>query len=287
MSDTKSPIFLSPNNDKEMEEAGAKARQSFRIFWREIAWERRRIIPGLDVTAFKASFSDPPEMRAKNPDGLEVEHMWLSDVDFDGKVISGTLLNEPNSLQSIHEGDRVRLGGKQLCDWLYVIQGQAYGGFTIDVLRSRMSPKERRAHDQAWGIEFGQAGTVQLVPEGYLSDEAPKKKGLFSFLGKPATKPQDLASVMAKEHPMSINMRDSLIQTFKDHPNFLHETNDNGETFLHQLALAGSFDGVDVCLNMGADPKCLSKNGMTPYALAKVLGWTKILERFHQAGVEK
>lgn len=44
-----SKVFLSEANDPEMQRAYESARASFRYFWREIAWERRRIVPALDL----------------------------------------------------------------------------------------------------------------------------------------------------------------------------------------------------------------------------------------------
>src|SRR5688572_859453 len=132
MVNPESPVIFSPGEDPEMEQAGVKARQTFRYLWREIAWERRRIVPGLDATIVKAAFSDPPEVRAKNPEGLEVEFMWMTDIDFDGRQVTGTLVNSPMSLQSFSEGDQVKISGKQICDWMYVYTGETYGGFTID-----------------------------------------------------------------------------------------------------------------------------------------------------------
>lgn len=149
MAESPSPIFKSPGDDTEMEQVAAKARQTFKYFWREMAWEHRRIIPGLDLAVVKASFSDPPEIRERNPGGLDVEHMWLSEVEFDGRQIRGTLINSPHSLKSFHDGDRVTIAGKQLCDWMYVIAGYVYGGFTVDLMRSRMSKGERSQHDNA------------------------------------------------------------------------------------------------------------------------------------------
>jgi uncharacterized protein YegJ (DUF2314 family) len=283
MTDSDSPVFMSPGDDPDMEQAAAKARKTFRYFWREMAWEQRRIVPALDLAAVKGSFSDSPEIRAQNPDALEVEHMWLLEVDFDGRRISGTLINSPHSLQSYEEGDRVTIGGKQVCDWMYVIRGEVYGGFTVDVLRSRMGKQERKQHDEAWGFDFGDVGIVNLVPPEYVGQAAAKKKSLFGFGGAKAA-PQDYAAVAAREHPMSVNMRESFEQTLTEKPDLLHETDDRGYTFLHQLALAGSLDGVDVCLKHGADPKKAASNGMTPFALAKSLGWKRVMARLEQAG---
>lgn len=283
MANSESPVYKSPGDDPEMEQAAARARQTFRFFWREMAWERRRIIPGLELAAVKGSFADPPEVRAQNPGGLEVEHMWLMGVDFDGRRIHGTLINAPLSLKTFHEGDEVSISGKQLCDWMYVVQGKVYGGFTVDLLRSRMSSRERKQHDQAWGFDFGEVGIVNLVPSDWIGDAPPKKKGLFSRAGSKETQ-QDYAKVAAAEHPMSVNMRDSFEETLRNNPGLIQEADDHGFTFLHQLALAGSWDGVDVCLKHGADPNQAAPNGMTPYALAKSLGWKKVMMRLQEAG---
>jgi len=280
MPDSESPIFQSPSEDAEMEQAAAKARQTFRFFWRELAWEQRRIVPGLELAAVKGSFSDPPEIQAQNPGGLEVEHMWLLEVDFDGRQLEGTLINSPHSLKSFQEGDRVTLAGKQIFDWMHVIAGNVYGGFTVDLLRSRMGKRERKQHDQAWGFDFGDVGVVDLVPPEYIGEALVKRK---SFFGSSKATPQDYSVVAATEHPMSINMRDSFDQTLTENPGLVHQPDDRGYTFLHQLSLAGSWDGVDVCLKHGADPNKSAPNGMTPIALAKCLGWTKVMARLQQA----
>jgi len=284
MKNSETPIFQSPGDDPEMDQAASKARQTFRFFWREMAWEQRRIVPALELAAVKASFSDPPEIRAQNPGGLEAEHMWLLEVDFDGRRLHGTLINSPHSLRSFSEGDRVKIAGKQISDWMYVIAGEVYGGFTVDLIRSRMGKGERKQHDQAWGFDFGDVGVVNLVPPEYIGEAPAKKKGLLSRFGGSKSTPQDYAVVAATEHPMSANMRESLEQTLTENPDFVHEADDRGYNFLHQLSLAGSLDGVDVCLKHGADPNKRAPNGMTPFALAKCLGWKRVMARLQQAG---
>jgi uncharacterized protein YegJ (DUF2314 family) len=283
MSDS-SKVFWVPGDDPDMEQAAQMARHTFRYFYRELSWENRRIVPGLELAAVKIAFEDPPEMRSHADDELEREYMWVMEIEFDGKLIHGTLQNDPHSLKSFKAGDRVRVPGKQMFDWMYVQLGEVCGGFTIDKMRSRMGKSERKSHDKAWGLDFGPPGFVKLVPAGYLGEETPKKKGLFSFLGSETSQQQDYKRVAELEHPMSINMRSSLEETLKSHPEFLEQTNNLGMNMLHQLALAGSYDGVDVCLNCGFDPKSVTPNGMTPYTLAKSLGWQRVMTRIQQAG---
>src|SRR5205823_7956181 len=82
-----SPVFMSDDSDPEMQRAYEKARATFRYFWREVAWERRRIVPALNLACVKAPFSDGAKP-TRGRDTPEVEHMWLSDVDFDGEFVS-------------------------------------------------------------------------------------------------------------------------------------------------------------------------------------------------------
>src|SRR5215475_5658454 len=53
-----SQVFMFDDGNPEMQRAYESARATFRYFWREVAWERRRIIPGLDLACVKAPFSD-------------------------------------------------------------------------------------------------------------------------------------------------------------------------------------------------------------------------------------
>jgi uncharacterized protein YegJ (DUF2314 family) len=103
-----SPLFIFDNNDPEMQRAYENARASFRYFWRELSWERRRIVPGLDLASVKAPFSDSGK-GSHTGDTPEMEHMWLSEVDFDGQFVSGVLLNAPNWLKTVKQGDHARI----------------------------------------------------------------------------------------------------------------------------------------------------------------------------------
>src|SRR4051794_21997877 len=117
-----SKVFLHDAADPDMQRARDAARRTFRYFWRELAWERRRIIPGLNVACVKAPFSDGD----RSPPGRDrpaVEEMWISDVDFDGRAVTGKLVNHPNWLTSIREGDAVRLPLDRISDWMYVLVG--------------------------------------------------------------------------------------------------------------------------------------------------------------------
>ncbi|HEX2675852.1 MAG TPA: DUF2314 domain-containing protein, partial [Polyangiales bacterium] len=154
-----SEVFYASATDPAMAAASAAARATFKYFWRELTWEYRRIVPALPLAAVKMAFRD----EGGHPD--EVEHMWLDTVMFDGDVITATLVNRPNKLRSVKQGDVVTLTLETLEDWMYVLEDKVYGGATIQAMRKRMPAAERRAHDSAWGFDFGEPESVRLVPD--------------------------------------------------------------------------------------------------------------------------
>jgi uncharacterized protein YegJ (DUF2314 family) len=257
-----SRVFLSDNSDPEMQRAYEKARATFRYFWREVAWERRRIVPALDLASVKAPFSDG-ERGTRTGDAPDVEHMWLSEVDFDGRVVSGVLLNAPNWLKTVSEGDPVRVPLGEISDWMYAVSGEVFGAFTVNLLRSRMGRRERQEHDAAWGLDFGDPTKTRVAPEPN------KGRGfLKNWFGKRQADPD--------EHPMSEAMAPSLKGEIAKDPSLVSAKDERGWTFLHQQALAGSTASVKVLLEAGADPNAVTEDGMTPLQLARSLGWDKV-----------
>lgn len=241
------------------------ARQTFRYFWREVAWERRRIIPALNLACVKAPFSDDTS-GTDDTENPRVEHMWISEVDFDGLTVTGTLLNAPNRLTSISEGDFVGIALEDISDWMYVIDGEVFGAHTVNLMRARMGHQERQSHDGAWGLNFGDPSKIRLIPE-------PKKQGgiLQSWFGKAA------APDLTAEHPMSINMAASLKEQLAKDPSLLNSADEYGWTLLHQEALAGSAPTVKVLLDAGANRNAKNNLGMTPLQLAQSLRWDAVV----------
>lgn len=262
MTKDESPVRAPSPDSPAMEHAMANARVSFKYLWRELTWEYRRIVPALDLAAVKLAFLDPggaPE---------EVEHMWLSQLGFDGDVIVGTLLNAPHRLRSVKQGDEVAFGLAQLEDWLYAMNGQVYGGYTMQVIRAAMSASERQAHDEAWGFTFADPARVELVP-----DWREKKPSLLGrvFGGKPSLVDPD------QEHPMSQNMAAKFGEAIDANPHaFLRDSDESGITTLHSLALGGSTACVKVLLQKGANPHARTVSGRTARDLAEALGWSEV-----------
>jgi uncharacterized protein YegJ (DUF2314 family) len=258
-----SKVFMFDNSDPEMQRAYENARANFRYFWRECYWEGRRIIPGLDLACVKAPFSDGENAKQK-PDGPAVEQMWIGEVDFDGQLVSGSLINSPNWLKTIKAGDRAQFKLNEITDWMYGISGEVFGAYTVNLMRSRMGKRERAEHDAAWGLDFGDPTKIRVVPGA-------KQTGGFlkNWFGG--------GKAQSEEHPMSENMAPSLKQQIADSPSMVTLKDDRGWTFLHQLSLAGSTAGVKILLDAGSDRNALTDNGMTALALAKTLNWDRIV----------
>lgn len=271
-------VYLTSDDDAEMQAAVEKARSTFRYFWREQSWEYRRIVPGLDMACVKAAFQDPPESaKRKGADG--VEHMWLAEIRCNGKDVTGRLLNSPNWLTSISEGDEAVIPLKGISDWMYVIQGRAYGGYTINLLRSRMSKRERAEHDGAWGLDFGDPNEIKVIPDDWSGE---KPKGFIGRLFGGRPKPVD----PDQEHPMAVNMGDSLKTFLKTDPQNASSADDEGFTMLHQLVMAGTTVGVKTLLEHGADPNVKTNNGMSALGLARALGWRSVFDLLKQHGAK-
>ena len=274
-----SEVFLSKSDDPEMEAAGRQARQTFRFFWREMTWERQRIIPALGMAAVKIRFEDPPEAR-ENADGPSVENMWVSDVEYDGREIRGTLLNQPNWLTSVSEGDAVVAAPNRIVDWMYTLGERAYGGFTVQLLRSRMSPGERSQHDNAWGLDFGDPTNVLVVPPDYLGHEEQSSGGFLGLFKKNSPPPpQSWGEVAATEHPMAVNCAEMFRTEMAANPETVMAADEEGVTPLHRFALGGSELICDILLDSGADPSVKTAAGRTPAQLAKAIGWKKLSEK--------
>jgi ankyrin repeat protein len=76
---------------------------------------------------------------------------------------------------------------------------------------------------------------------------------------------------------MSEAMAPSFKEQLVEDPSLANTRDDNGWTFLHHQALAGSLATVNVLLECGADVTAKTNHGMSAIQLAKSLGWDKVI----------
>ncbi len=265
-------VFMFDGEDPQMRQAYENAQLSFKYFWRELSWERQRIIPGLELAAIKMPFTDGPRTDG-NP---AYEQMWCDDVNFDGETLSGKLLNAPNWLQSVKAGDSVRVPFAHLTDWMMAASGAAYGGFTVNLMRATMSAGERRAHDQAWGLDFGDPNHVRTE----INRNAQKKPGLLGrlFGAKPAAETPNAAGDEFRDHPMCTNMLGKIEEQLSGDPSVATFVDEEGWTLLQRQALAGNLGVVQLLVKYGADPGAKTPAGHNAAALARRIGWGPVAD---------
>jgi len=242
-------IFFAKSDSPKMIEAFTNAQNTFKYFWRELYWEYHRIVPALNVACVKVAFSQVIDQGSEPT----VEHMWINNILFDGSAIKGTLINTPNELTNIENGDEVTIPLNQISDWLFSTREKTYGGFTIQAMRSEMNNKERKEHDKAWGLNFGDYNDILLV---YEQKEHPEN---------------------LIEHPMSKNSRENLADFIKRHPGEITATDEAGCTLLHRETIAGNLTSVEFLLLSGADKTQKTNQGKTALDFARQLKWEHII----------
>ncbi|MGC3991527.1 MAG: DUF2314 domain-containing protein [Chthoniobacteraceae bacterium] len=83
-----------------------------------------------------------------NKGGTDREHIWVSNLSYDGKLLHGTIGDDPVNIPHLKLGDPVSFPPDELSDWMYLEDGKIVGGYTIRVLRKRMSPQDATDFDQ-------------------------------------------------------------------------------------------------------------------------------------------
>ncbi|EDY19902.1 conserved hypothetical protein [Chthoniobacter flavus Ellin428] len=271
------PVYMFDGAEPAMHQAYVNAQKSFRYFWRELSWEHRRIVPGLDMSMVKMPFTDGPRTDGKPA----YEHMWVGEVDFDGETISGKLLNSPNWLTSVRERATIRLPFPKLEDWMMVVQGKAYGGYTVNVVRAKMGASQRKEHDAAWGLDFGDPAVIRT--EIGERAEKPKRSFFESLFGSGKTPTPDQETF--RDHPMCVNMLGKIEEQLKGDGSIARSTDHEGWTLLQREALAGNLGVVKLLVRYGADVTAKAGPGRTASELARGIGWSEIADFLYQSAL--
>lgn len=81
-----------------------------------------------------------------------VEHVWLRDLRYDGRNLSGRLASVPTAAAEYGEGDSLAVRPDEISDWMIVRAGRLCGGFTYRLTRRSRLPEKRRFFDAHLGI---------------------------------------------------------------------------------------------------------------------------------------
>jgi uncharacterized protein YegJ (DUF2314 family) len=85
----------------------------------------------------------------------QVEHIWLSDVQFAGNRFQGRVDNQPRKIQGLKLGQLVSVKPNEISDWLYIDHGKLVGGYTVRVQYNELSPKEKQEFDRTADFKIG------------------------------------------------------------------------------------------------------------------------------------
>lgn len=84
--------------------------------------------------------------------GNDAEHIWIGDLSYKNNQFEGFLVNEPIYLQNIKLGDKVTVQISDISDWMIIDDNKLFGGYTIHVLRNRMTKSEQEQFNQDFGV---------------------------------------------------------------------------------------------------------------------------------------
>lgn len=131
-------IYGVAGEDKEMNAAILKANETLDDFNKGLSNS------DADSHALKVKFS--------NEKGIE--HMWVGNIFYKDGSYSGILNNEPEYVTEYKSGDKIDIDASKISDWMYLVNGKLYGGYTLRVLRDRMTDEERKSLDEESGMQF-------------------------------------------------------------------------------------------------------------------------------------
>ena len=133
-------IFSVNDDDKEMNEAINKAKITLAEF--DLALD--------DSLSQKTSFAIKVKFETKRT----TEHIWFTEIKKEDGNYSGVLSNVPSHIEGIKLGERRKFKRSATSDWMYEDQCELRGGYTIRLLRRRMSQAEREKFDAEFELEI-------------------------------------------------------------------------------------------------------------------------------------
>lgn len=143
------PLFVAIAKDNEqMLQAYAKARHTLPLFLGAIGSVR---FSGA-TNSVKIKLRDDDCSKEVGEDRFA--YLWLWDVQQDmGTTLLATVRELPkDGLNRLKVGSTLRFEYKDVHDWMIAEGSQAWGGFTLRVIRDRMGPQERLQYDEYTGI---------------------------------------------------------------------------------------------------------------------------------------
>lgn len=136
-------IYYVEGTDSEMNKAMEEANESFDLF--------QEYFHSAEAKKYYYSI----KLKFRDSKG-SFEHIWIGDITSDKSGYTGVVENTPFAVPMLEYGDTVKIEENRISDWMVVehITGEVYGGYTLRVLRDRMTPAEQTEFDSSTGLRF-------------------------------------------------------------------------------------------------------------------------------------
>lgn len=135
------PDYVTPGSRKLMARATEKAKATFNQLLQALENPQ----PTYYGFAVKKGFAKPKRAH---------EHIWLTNLNWDGTQLKGDVNNEPIDTEEVEFGDTVVIKPDEISDWMYIDGDKLIGGYSIRVLYHESSPEEQKAMRQEMGLKI-------------------------------------------------------------------------------------------------------------------------------------
>ncbi len=92
-------------------------------------------------------------LKVRIHDAYGTEHMWVSPFRQTAGGFDGILADDPETVRSVHNGQKLAFTRAEVTDWGYVQNGKQKGSFTVCVLFKHMPKEEADQYRRDYGFE--------------------------------------------------------------------------------------------------------------------------------------
>lgn len=131
-------IYSVTNIDAEMNEAIKTANQTLNNFKEALKSDN----PNFESFALKTRFNT----------SNGGEHIWVSNITLRDNKYFGVVENLPELTNEVKLGDTIQIKDDNISDWIYIDNQKLRGGYTVRLLRNRMTEQERKQFDEENGF---------------------------------------------------------------------------------------------------------------------------------------
>jgi uncharacterized protein YegJ (DUF2314 family) len=139
--DTATDMYAVTAEDSPMNAAIIKAQRSIDAFDKALK-------------AHPATYTDFAVKKRYNTADDGGEHMWIGGISIENGHYRGTVNNDAEKTTEVKYGDTVTVRRDEITDWMYLDRNVLRGGYTIRVIRDKMTKEERAKMDSELGFKI-------------------------------------------------------------------------------------------------------------------------------------